>query len=729
MHVSIPPFIEAGHNAWGYGISDTLLKELDRDFINRCVQIELLKTLKKLFPLGQQIRDEFHINEYVVSLVGGHWRVGNTTYPLSGSYLAKRDFDSNSGPNPESLSARFYGIPLKMAAPEMARRASITVGHACRYLQHKLPGYSRVVSFRIEYKRGTLCGDKYPYAYHATYAYTTLDGSFSSFVEYLILEGFPGFLKLPVTLWRNQYGRQHLDYLHPEPPFPLYNLYPLGQSPNSPALVCADEAQVEYIRKMHSWMQSHTELTTWSGGLECSIEGTDWGYLQGRPGVTIWAGSTKDSLSRAYKVYRALRKAGVQKVSFLIAYAGLEAGEYDDEARQTALAKDLVRAYLHGEIQSKAQFLAEASRLFGLRLEAEQEITAISARDLLALTEATPEYVLFPVLVRGDKAMLCAPRGSGKSWLVMALALLIASGGSLFDGRLSCPRPLRVLIIDGEMKLRVLRSRMGKLLTSLGGSSESLNNLRIIALAEHGQKIRLDTPDGLARLKNDIAWADVIFADSLYCLWPSAMSNQIEGCQALNDFMAECSRQGKTVIIVDHTGRDKKGSYGTSGKEFGLDLMWMLKKPRKDQDRFQLEVTKGRNLSSAETPSFVFDLIEDKADKCVRLEFVKAGQQSLPAPKTNLALPAAESEAQDVPEPALPGEMEVTLDDLDRQILELNKENPELSGQKIGKRLGKSNSTVAARITKLKEAELWIYSTPEQQRIAVPSRKKTKGGI
>ncbi len=556
-----------------------------------------------------------------------------------------------------------------------------------------------------------MCAGQYQHAYRTTYAYTTLDGSFRNFVEYFALESSPYLLKMPLTLWQNQHGWLHLDYLHPAPPYPVYNLNLISESPNSSVLICADELQAEHIRKQHQWILDHTELTTWSGGLEGSIEGTDWGYLQGRPSVAIWAGSTKEGFSKAYKVCRALGKAGVGHACFLIAYAGLEAGSCDHAAHHGALAEDLARAYLHGNLQSKAQFLTEANRLFGLRLEADHEIAAISARELLALEEAPMEFALAPVLARGDKAMLCAPRGSGKTWFVTAAALCMASGGSLLDGGLSCPKPLRVLVIDGELKLRVLRSRMCRLLKQFSLVSEDLDNLRLIALADQGKRTHLEAPDGLARLRKDLAWADVIIADSVYCLWPSAMSHQIEGCQALNEFMAECSSQGKTLIIVDHTGRDQKASYGTIGKELGLDLMWMLKKPHKGQDRFHLEISKGRNLSSADTPSHVFDLIEDEAGTSVRLESVKrAGVHIHPAPKASLALLATESEMLEVPKSALSAKTEATHDALDQQILALNKENPNLTGRQIARIIDGKPSTVAERIKKLKTTDLWIES-------------------
>jgi len=712
---SQPCLKEAVQNSYRYGVTKTFKEILCSDYVTRHNQINLLQVLNWFFPFGEQRQGAYYIRNYKINLECenlGQWQTTSSFYLPTRPGTIHSAFNSARGNSLESFFSHYFGVPLEMVPAEIDRLLSLKASLSKRYLLHELPGHAQIPSFRIDgYKFGSLCAGQYQHAYRTTYAYTTLDGSFRSFVEYYVLESPPYILKMPVTLWQNQRGSQHLDYLHPTPPFPVYGLHHLGQSLSKPVLTCADEAQAEHIREKYPGLLDYTELTTWSGGLECSIEGTDWGYLQGRPSVTIWAGSTKESFSKAYKVYRALVKAGVQNVCFLIAHAVLEAEDCSYSLRLEALGRDLARAYYDRVFQTKAQFLREANSLFGLRLEAEHEISAISARDLLALEETPTEYALAPVLARGDKAMLCAPRGSGKSWLVMALALLIALGGSLFDGRLSCPRPLRVLIIDGELKLKDLRSRMRKLLKSIMVSPECLDNLRIIAQTEHGGKINLDTPEGLARLRKDITWADVIFADSVYCLWPSAMSSQIEGCQALNDFMAECSSQGKTVIVVDHTGRDQKSSYGTIGKELGLDLMWMLKKPRKDQDRFHLEITKGRNLSSAETPSYIFDLISDEVSQGIRLELVKADGRSLPAPKANLALPAAEPETQAEDEPTLTTKAEAKLDDLDRQILALNKEDPELSGQKIAAKLQRHNSTVAARITKLKAASLWTGPT------------------
>ena len=79
--------------------------------------------------------------------------------------------------------------------------------------------------------------------------------------------------------------------------------------------------------------------------------------------------------------------------------------------------------------------------------------------------------LLDPILPEKGLAMLYAPRGIGKSWLGLSIGLAVAGGSSLL--RWKAPEPRRVLLVDGEMPLTDLQSRLAFISIGLGADIPS----------------------------------------------------------------------------------------------------------------------------------------------------------------------------------------------------------------------------------------------------------------
>lgn len=90
----------------------------------------------------------------------------------------------------------------------------------------------------------------------------------------------------------------------------------------------------------------------------------------------------------------------------------------------------------------------------------------VGLQDFLALQVPHREMLLAPILAERSLAMLYAPRGIGKSWLGLTIGLAVASGSSVL--RWSAPKPRRVLLVDGEMVLSDLQTRLNLILAGLG---------------------------------------------------------------------------------------------------------------------------------------------------------------------------------------------------------------------------------------------------------------------
>ena len=602
---------------WTYGEADSASDELERDLVNRKTQdpLTLLPMLKVFHPNGH-LEGNVFCSDWLRVFLGegqcGSWIIkspGEKSTPMDGQ-LARIAGTMSF----ESYGCRYLGYIKNMAYKELARRGNISASKDERYKYGYKPGCSRVHSFDKSMLDRTI-REKDPLQVHgfilkSVYFYSTLDNKVAFCTCYF--QSPEGEIeKLPLTLWKTASGRFIFDWLHPRDPFPLYR-WDLLYNEKRPVIICEDEAQVEYLREKHSWLLKSVGLTTWSGGESATIDGTDWGALNGRLAVIIVSPGA-EGYKRANKLYCAMKRLGVGPIGFLMPWARLQADQTSTSAMLSALDEDITESLLQKhEVADRAEFVKDARERFGLDFDPDFVESAISGRELLALPLSDAEVVLGPMIMKGDRVLVYAHRGSGKTWLICFIAVACASGGSLFVGRLEAPRPLRVLVIDGEMGGRELQKRYSMIFKAMGTPEHLQDNLRIVAARIQGREIQLETPEERDRFKEDIAWADVIIADSMFCLFPNAMGSQLDGARGFNEFMRANSLQGKTTIVVDHTGKNKRNSYGTIGKELGLELVLKLEKV-KNHELFRLSVEKHRNLGSKDVQpiEYVLNVDED----------------------------------------------------------------------------------------------------------------------
>src|SRR3984957_8949192 len=86
-----------------------------------------------------------------------------------------------------------------------------------------------------------------------------------------------------------------------------------------------------------------------------------------------------------------------------------------------------------------------------------KELKILDAAQLLSMTFPPRNLMMSPWLPEKGLTMLYAPRGVGKTWVALGIAHAIASGGQFL--RWSAKSPRRVLYIDGEMPMSLLKER------------------------------------------------------------------------------------------------------------------------------------------------------------------------------------------------------------------------------------------------------------------------------
>lgn len=193
------------------------------------------------------------------------------------------------------------------------------------------------------------------------------------------------------------------------------------------------------------------------------------------------------------------------------------------------------------------------------------------------------DYLVLPWLASSSLNMVFAPRGIGKSWFVMQLALSLARGERFFVWQVA--RKRRVLLVDGEMPNVVIQRRFG----FLAGHQlpKNLDLLTSEGLWLEGNSLNLNTIDSQIRFQqmlDDLEAAgrkpDLIVIDNLSSLTAGMDENSNTELDSLLHWLMGIRHQGYAVLLVHHSGKggDQRGG---SRREDLLDTSIKLE-PTKD---------------------------------------------------------------------------------------------------------------------------------------------------
>jgi hypothetical protein len=205
------------------------------------------------------------------------------------------------------------------------------------------------------------------------------------------------------------------------------------------------------------------------------------------------------------------------------------------------------------------------------------KISAIALDDFLAEKLVRSSYVVEGLLREKGIAMIYAWRGLGKTWFVLALGIAIATGGTFLKWKVETPR--RVVHICGEMPADALQERLAVIRAGIAACLPSPDYYRLICSDREPDGLPdLATAEGQAIIERAIGNADVVILDNASTLFQSGIENEAESWLPVQRWLLKLRRQGRTVIIVHHSG--KSGAQrGTSRREDVLDLVLKLKDP------------------------------------------------------------------------------------------------------------------------------------------------------
>lgn len=224
-----------------------------------------------------------------------------------------------------------------------------------------------------------------------------------------------------------------------------------------------------------------------------------------------------------------------------------------------------------------------------------------------------PAPILGNLLHEGTLAMVYGPAGTGKTFLMLSLAIGAAYGTEVLGW--SPPTPVPVVYVDGEMIATELQLRVKALLAPvLESIDHAWKPFHLVTPDLQPLGIKpIDQPAGKSALVDLVKsiGARLVVLDNLSCLTAPEDDNATTSWQAVQELLLALRRCGIACIVGHHAGKNGN-QRGTSRRADILDVILKLS-PIMDAEgdgrtRINIEFEKGRALTAEEKQPFVATL-------------------------------------------------------------------------------------------------------------------------
>ena len=200
-----------------------------------------------------------------------------------------------------------------------------------------------------------------------------------------------------------------------------------------------------------------------------------------------------------------------------------------------------------------------------------------------------PATFIKPWLTHGSLSMIYGPRGLGKTWLAMIIAVSLTRKKSheIEIGPWQVIRSSGVLFIDGEMDEFMLQERT-KILTSALGRDDLDNPLTFLSTHRfaktHGRSeinlTNVEFRDDIYKFLEKHKEYNVLILDNISSLAGGIDENVKQSWDPINQWLISLRHLGISVIYIHHSGKDPQKQRGTSGREDALDCVINLSRPK-----------------------------------------------------------------------------------------------------------------------------------------------------
>ena len=255
----------------------------------------------------------------------------------------------------------------------------------------------------------------------------------------------------------------------------------------------------------------------------------------------------------------------------------------------------------------------EASENHPAVVDSAPSLVALGLGEFLSMPIPDRGFLLEPVLPVQGIGIMYAPRGIGKTFAALSVAVAVASGGKVFDWR--APMPKRTLYVDGEMPAIAMQNRLAALISGVAAPSHTKKNLAIITPdLQPCLMPDLSTISGQMMLEPYLKGVDMVVLDNIATLCRTGKENESQSWQIIQTWLLDLRRRGITVLLIHHAG--KSGDQrGTSAREDIMDTVISLRRPREynvtEGARFEVHLTKARGILGDDAKSFEANLVTE----------------------------------------------------------------------------------------------------------------------
>ena len=215
---------------------------------------------------------------------------------------------------------------------------------------------------------------------------------------------------------------------------------------------------------------------------------------------------------------------------------------------------------------------------------------------------AADENLLGPIIASGSTGMIVAPRGLGKSLLVMHIAYAVAGGKRLHPWGSGSGSV--VVYLDGEMKKKEFHDRLQQIMnrdTKHGSKALVAGNLHLIGRDAFEHVIGfIDNEEDQTFIESMLPEScRLLIVDNLSA-WTSSAREDGTAFAPIKRWLSRLRTKGIAVLLVHHTGKTGSSQRGTSIHEDMLDYSILLRENKANKPKngtsFLLEHTKLRGL-------------------------------------------------------------------------------------------------------------------------------------
>jgi AAA domain len=235
-------------------------------------------------------------------------------------------------------------------------------------------------------------------------------------------------------------------------------------------------------------------------------------------------------------------------------------------------------------------------------LEAAFKKTICSCTELDTVNIPARSAILGDWFLEGDLGFIFAFRGTGKTFMALAMSSAMTNGGEC--GPWCAKETRKVLYIDGEMPYDDFRFRSKGL--ECNGNLSVLHHEVLFHLT--GKVLNLADPITQEMLT---AWMigkeiKVVILDNLSCLFTGVKENDADAWELVLHWLLTLRRNRIAVIVLHHSGINKERMRGTSRREDAA--FWVMRLDQVDEvepkrgARFLSRFTKDRNSKTDQAP-------------------------------------------------------------------------------------------------------------------------------